>query len=75
VLRNLPRKLAARCVVIGAGRAWPAMAAALDTAWLHVDVSGMEVTRHGHAVPDLKRLRRRAERIGTRHDIRLASSP
>ncbi len=51
VLRNLPPKPAGRCIVIGAGKASAAMAAALDAAWPDVDVSGVVVTRYGHAVP------------------------
>jgi hydroxypyruvate reductase len=37
--------------VIGAGKASAAMAAAVDAAWPDVDVSGVVVTRYGHAVP------------------------
>lgn len=51
VLRNLPERPRGRCVVIGAGKASAAMAAALDAAWPDVDVSGVVVTRYGHAVP------------------------
>lgn len=51
VLRNLPPKPAGRCIVVGAGKASAAMAAALDAAWPDVDVSGVVVTRYGHAVP------------------------
>lgn len=51
VLRHLPPKPAGRCVVVGAGKASAAMAAALDAAWPDVDVSGVVVTRYGHAVP------------------------
>ncbi|WP_377299215.1 glycerate kinase [Rhizobium sp. SGZ-381] len=51
VLRNLPPKPAGRCIVVGAGKASAAMAAALDAAWPDVDVSGIVVTRYGHAVP------------------------
>lgn len=40
-----------RCVVVGAGKASAAMAAALDAAWPDVDLSGVVVTRYGHAVP------------------------
>lgn len=47
----LPEKPAGRCVVIGAGKASAAMAAAVDAAWPDVDVSGVVVTRYGHAVP------------------------
>lgn len=51
VLRHLPEKPGGRCVVVGAGKASAAMAAALDAAWPDVDVSGVVVTRYGHAVP------------------------
>jgi glycerate 2-kinase len=47
VLRHLPEKPKGRCVVIGAGKASVAMAAALDAAWGDVDLSGVIVTRHG----------------------------
>ncbi|MHA6310510.1 glycerate kinase type-2 family protein [Pantoea sp. S-LA4] len=47
----LPRKPAGRCVVVGAGKASAAMAAAVDAAWPDVEVSGVVVTRYGHAVP------------------------
>ena len=47
VLRHLPEKPKGRCVVIGAGKASVAMAAALDAAWGDVDLSGFVVTRHG----------------------------
>lgn len=45
----LPEKPKGRCVVIGAGKASAAMAAAVDAAWPDVDVSGVVVTRYGHA--------------------------
>ncbi|MFT4182930.1 MAG: glycerate kinase [Rhizobium sp.] len=51
VLRHLPEKPKGRCVVVGAGKASAAMAAALDAAWPDIDVSGIVVTRYGHAVP------------------------
>ncbi len=51
VLRHLPEKPKGRCVVVGAGKASAAMAAALDTAWPDVNLSGVVVTRYGHAVP------------------------
>lgn len=51
VLRHLPEKPTGRCVVVGAGKASAAMAAGLDAAWPDVDVSGVVVTRYGHAVP------------------------
>ncbi|WMT76102.1 glycerate kinase [Bradyrhizobium sp. Ash2021] len=47
VLRHLPERPKGRCVVIGAGKASVAMAAALDAAWGDVDLSGVVVTRHG----------------------------
>lgn len=47
VLRHLPEKPRGRCVVVGAGKASVAMAAALDAAWGDVDLSGVVVTRHG----------------------------
>ncbi|MDB5545199.1 MAG: Hydroxypyruvate reductase [Hyphomicrobiales bacterium] len=51
VMRHLPEKPKGRCIVVGAGKASAAMAAALDAAWRDVDVSGVVVTRYGHAVP------------------------
>jgi glycerate 2-kinase len=54
--RHLPRFLpappAGRTVVIGAGKASAAMAAALDAAWPRsAPLSGCVVTRHGHIPP------------------------
>ncbi|MBB4952057.1 hydroxypyruvate reductase [Agrobacterium vitis] len=49
--RHLPERPKGRCVVVGAGKASAAMAAALDTAWSDVNLSGVVVTRYGHAVP------------------------
>ncbi|WP_341487515.1 glycerate kinase [Pararhizobium sp. A13] len=51
VINNLPERPRARCVVVGAGKASAAMAAAIDAAWPDVDLSGIVVTRYGHAVP------------------------
>jgi glycerate 2-kinase len=51
VLRHLPERPKGRCVVVGAGKASAAMAAALDAAWPDVDLTGVVVTRYGHAVP------------------------
>jgi hydroxypyruvate reductase len=48
---HLPSPPKGRCVVVGAGKASAAMAAALDAAWGHVDLSGVVVTRYDHAVP------------------------
>ncbi|MDB5453473.1 MAG: glycerate kinase, partial [Caulobacteraceae bacterium] len=49
-LRRLPAKPPGRCVVVGAGKAAAAMAAAVDAAWSDVDLSGVVVTRYGHAL-------------------------
>ena len=51
VARRLPDKPRGRCVVVGAGKASAAMAAALDAAWPDVDLSGVVVTRYGYSVP------------------------
>ena len=51
VLRHLPPPPKGRCVVVGAGKAAAAMAAAVDAAWPDVDLSGVVTTRYGHAVP------------------------
>lgn len=51
VIRHLPAKPRGRCVVVGAGKASAAMAAAVDAAWPDVNLSGVVVTRYGYAVP------------------------
>lgn len=51
VVGHLPEKPRGRCVVVGAGKASAAMAAAVDTAWPDVPLSGVVVTRDGYAVP------------------------
>jgi glycerate 2-kinase len=51
VLRHLPEKPRGRCVVVGAGKASAAMAAAVDAAWPDVSLSGVVVTRDGYAIP------------------------
>jgi glycerate 2-kinase len=48
---HLPAKPKGRCIVVGAGKASAAMAAALEQAWPDVPLSGVVVTRYGHAVP------------------------
>ncbi|NTC85796.1 glycerate kinase type-2 family protein [Agrobacterium tumefaciens] len=48
---HLPSPPKGRCVVVGAGKASAAMAAALDKAWADINLSGIVVTRYGHAVP------------------------
>jgi glycerate 2-kinase len=47
---HLPEKPKGRCIVVGAGKASAAMAAALEQAWPDVPVEGIVVTRYGHAV-------------------------
>ena len=51
---HLPEKPKGRCIVVGAGKASAAMAAALEQAWPDVNLSGVVVTRYGHAVPTEK---------------------
>ncbi len=51
VLKHLPERPKGRCIVVGAGKASAAMAAAIEVAWGDVDISGVVVTRYGHAVP------------------------
>ncbi|WP_458097448.1 glycerate kinase type-2 family protein [Roseomonas sp. WA12] len=48
---HLPEKPAGRVIVIGAGKSSAVMAAALEDAWPDVPMSGLVVTRYGHAVP------------------------
>lgn len=50
----LPEKPRGRCIVVGAGKASAAMAAALEAAWPDVDLQGVVVTRYGHAAPTQK---------------------
>ena len=49
--RHLPDPPAGRVIVVGAGKAAAAMAAAVESAWPDVDLTGTVVTRYGHAVP------------------------
>jgi hydroxypyruvate reductase len=51
LINALPEKPRGRCIVVGAGKASAAMAAALEAAWPDVDMHGVVVTRYGHAVP------------------------
>jgi hydroxypyruvate reductase len=48
---HLPPTPPGRCIVVGAGKSAAVMAAALEGAWADVDMSGVVVTRYGHAVP------------------------
>lgn len=55
LMTTLPEKpKTGKCVVIGAGKASASMAAALEAAWPDVALSGVVVTRYGHAVPTQK---------------------
>ncbi len=49
--RHLPEPPKGRVIVVGAGKAAAAMARAVEVAWPGVDLSGVVVTRYGHAVP------------------------
>ncbi|HRM76410.1 MAG TPA: DUF4147 domain-containing protein, partial [Paracoccus sp. (in: a-proteobacteria)] len=49
--RHLPERPKGRCIVVGAGKSAAAMARAVELAWPDVDLSGVVVTRYGHAVP------------------------
>lgn len=51
---SLPKPGPGRNIIIGAGKAAAAMAAATETAWRGVDFEGIVVTRYGHAVPTRK---------------------
>lgn len=66
---NLPPRPAGRCVVVGAGKSAALMAAALEDAWPDVDLSGVVVTRYGHAVPT-----RRVRVIEASHPVPDANS-
>jgi glycerate 2-kinase len=50
VPQNLPAKPKGRTIVVGTGKASAAMAQALEKSW-NVPLSGLIVTRYGHAVP------------------------
>jgi len=49
VARHLPERPHGRVVVVGAGKSAAAMARAVEAEW--PEVTGVVVTRHGHAVP------------------------
>jgi glycerate 2-kinase len=52
---HLPAPPRGRTLVVGAGKAAAAMAAALDTAWpAEAPLSGLVVTRYGHVPPDCR---------------------
>lgn len=51
IAHHLPERPRGRVVVVGAGKSAAAMARAVEEAWPDVDLSGVVVTRYGHAVP------------------------
>ncbi|HEY0419921.1 MAG TPA: glycerate kinase [Acetobacteraceae bacterium] len=67
--RHLPEPPKGRCVVVGGGKSAAVMAAALEDAWPDVPLSGVVVTRYGHAVPT-----RRIEVIEASHPVPDANS-
>jgi len=48
---HLPERPVGRCVVVGAGKAAAAMAAAVDAAWPDVVLSGLVVVPYGYGAP------------------------
>jgi hydroxypyruvate reductase len=67
--RFLPAPVAGRNVVVGAGKAAAAMAAALEAAWGDAAFEGVVVTRYGHGVPT-----RRIKVIEASHPVPDANS-
>jgi glycerate-2-kinase len=62
---HLPRPPAGgRIIVVGAGKSAALMAAAVEEAWNHFPISGLVVTRTGHAVPT-----RRIEVVEASHPV------
>jgi len=51
VAAHLPVPPSGRCVVVGAGKAAGAMAAAVEAAWPSVELSGVVVTPYGYGAP------------------------
>jgi hydroxypyruvate reductase len=45
---HLPARPRGRCLVVGAGKAAAAMAAAVEAAWTDVELDGLVITRYGH---------------------------
>jgi hydroxypyruvate reductase len=69
VADHLPPKPVGRTVVVGAGKASAAMARAFEAAWPH-PLTGLVVTRYGHAVPC-----RRVEVVEAAHPVPDAAGP
>jgi hydroxypyruvate reductase len=64
IAQHLPEKPRGRCVVVGAGKASAAMAAALEAAWPDIELTGLVITRYGHKVPT-----RRVEIVEAAHPV------
>jgi len=62
--RHLPEPPKGRVVVVGAGKSAAVMAAAVEEAWPQVNLSGLVITRYGHAVPT-----RRIEVVEASHPV------
>jgi len=62
--RHLPPPPKGRVVVVGAGKSAAVMAAAVEAAWPEVPLSGLVITRYGHAVPT-----RRIEVVEASHPV------
>ena len=61
---HLPAPPRGRVVVVGAGKSAALMAQAVEAAWPEVSLSGLVVTRYGHAVPT-----RRIEVVEAAHPV------
>ncbi|MEI7712142.1 MAG: glycerate kinase [Rhodospirillales bacterium] len=64
-----PKPTKGRVVVVGGGKSAAVMAAALETAWPDVPMTGVVVTRYGHAVPT-----KRIEVVEASHPVPDANS-
>lgn len=62
--RHLPPAPRGRIVVVGAGKSASVMAAAVEEAWPDQELSGLVITRYGHAVPT-----RRIETVEASHPV------
>jgi hydroxypyruvate reductase len=70
IARFLPPPPRGRTVVVGAGKAGGAMAAALDAAWpADAPLSGLVITRYDHVPPAYRARRGRIEVVEARHPV------
>lgn len=66
----LPAPPPGRTVVVGAGKAAGAMAAAVDALWpAHAPLSGRVVTRYGHVPPEIRRTPGRIDIVEAAHPL------